>query len=112
MKKNVYFVLIAAVLFIAAGCGKTEKIDYDASKLIGHWRNEHIGDIIFREDGMYSNNIENDYWWPYTVERMFIYVDKDFYIDEYSFRFEDDDTLIMEHCRGGLQNEYTRVKDE
>jgi len=44
---------------------------------------------------------------------MFIYIDRDFYIDEYSFSFEDDDTLIIEPCRGGgLPDEYIRVKDE
>jgi hypothetical protein len=62
---------------------------------------------------MYSDNIERDYWYPYTVEKMFIYIDRDFYIDEYSFSFEDDDTLIIEPCRGGgLPDEYIRVKDE
>jgi len=112
MKKHLCFVLIAAVLFIAAGCGETEKTDYDASKLIGRWHNKYSGDIIFREDGMFSDNIESDYWDPYTVERMFIYVDKDLYTDEYSFRFEDDDTLIIEPCRGGVYSiEYKRVKE-
>ncbi|NLM27392.1 MAG: hypothetical protein GX211_04330 [Clostridiaceae bacterium] len=33
MKQKVCFVLIAVVLFIAAGCGETEKTDYDASSL-------------------------------------------------------------------------------
>lgn len=41
MKKHLCFVLIAAVLFIAAGCGETEKTDYDASKLIGRWHNKY-----------------------------------------------------------------------